>query len=36
MDGLFGFVLGKELVEKGIMDEVLIFKNEGIFVWGLW
>ncbi|MBM7689395.1 calcium-translocating P-type ATPase, PMCA-type [Enterococcus ureilyticus] len=35
-DGLPGFALGKEPVEKGIMDEAPIPRNEGIFARGLW
>ncbi|MGM0219644.1 calcium-translocating P-type ATPase, PMCA-type [Enterococcus sp. AZ126] len=35
-DGLPGFALGKEPAEKGIMDEVPIPRNEGIFARGLW
>lgn len=35
-DGLPGFALGREPVEKGIMNEPPVPKNEGIFARGLW
>ncbi|WP_270607914.1 cation-translocating P-type ATPase [Enterococcus thailandicus] len=35
-DGLPGFALGKEPAEAGIMDQMPIPRNEGIFARGLW